>query len=100
MALMKAINMVFSDATNFLCIWHIGRNVLVRYKKLFETKEKWDKFHICWNMLVSSSTEEEYIQHLSMINNTFSTYPEALQYVKCSWLDTYKEIFVPAWTDR
>ena len=64
MTLMKAINMVFPDATNFLCIWHISKNVLARCKKLFETKEKWDKFNMCWNMLVSSSIEEEYIQHL------------------------------------
>ena len=44
LSLMKAISTVFPGATHLLCKWHINRNVFVRCKKLFETKEKWDMF--------------------------------------------------------
>ena len=100
LSLMNAIKRVFPGATHLLCKWHINRNVLARCKKLFETKEKWDRFIMSWNMLVSSSTEEEFGEQLSKLNHEFSTYPDALNYVKGSWLDAYKERFVSAWTDN
>ena len=87
LSLMKAISTVFPSATHLLCKWHINRNVLVRCKKLFETKEKWDRFIMSWNMLVSSSTEEEFGEQLYKLNQEFSTYPGALNYVKGTWLD-------------
>ena len=73
LSLMKAINIVFANASYLLCKWHINKNVLTKCKKMFETKAKWDRFTLYWNMLVNSSTEEE-----------FTTYPSALQYVKCT----------------
>eukprot|EP00268_Persea_americana_P034804 TRINITY_DN3440_c2_g1_i6.p1 TRINITY_DN3440_c2_g1~~TRINITY_DN3440_c2_g1_i6.p1 ORF type:complete len:952 (-),score=86.58 TRINITY_DN3440_c2_g1_i6:87-2942(-) len=98
--LMKAISTVFPGATHFLCRWHINRNVSAKCKKMFETKEKWDRFIISWNMLVSSSTEEQYNMQLAMLNKEFKAYPKALEYVRCSWLDPYRDRFVAAWTDR
>ncbi|RWR74561.1 protein FAR1-RELATED SEQUENCE 2 isoform X2 [Cinnamomum micranthum f. kanehirae] len=98
--LMKALSTVFPGATHFLCRWHINRNVSAKCKKLFETKEKWDRFIISWNMLVSSSTKEQFTQQLVMLNKEFNTYPEALEYVRCSWLDPYMDRFVAVWTDK
>ena len=100
LSLMKAISTVFPGATHLLCKWHINRNVLARCKKLFETKEKWDRFIMSWNMLVSSSTEEEFGEQLCKLNQEFSTYPSALNYVKGTWLDAYNERFVSVWTDK
>lgn len=37
--LMNAISTVFPNATHLLCRWHISRNVLVKCKKMFLTKE-------------------------------------------------------------
>ena len=100
LSLMKAISTVFPGATHLLCKWHINRNVLARCKNLFETKEKWDMFIMSWNMLVSSSLEEEFGEQLCKLNQEFSTYPGALNYVKGTWLDADKERFVSAWTDK
>ena len=44
LAQLNTIEKVFSIAKHLLCIWHISRNVLAQCKRLFETKEKWDKF--------------------------------------------------------
>lgn len=97
--LMKAIDRVFPTARHLLCRWHISRNVMAKCKKVFETKEKWDKFIMSWNILVLSTTEEEYHQQFLAMNKEFSTYPEALEYVTTIWLDTYKDRFVAAWID-
>ncbi|KAL7219451.1 hypothetical protein ACSBR2_012493 [Camellia fascicularis] len=49
-------------------------------------------------MLVMSSSEEVYMQPLTLLQNEFDLYAEALQYVTSSWLDAYKERFVAVWT--
>ncbi|XP_057488525.1 protein FAR1-RELATED SEQUENCE 2-like [Actinidia eriantha] len=99
MDLMNAIDSVFPTTRHLLCRWHINKDVMAKCKKSFETEDKWDKFINQWNMVVLSSTEGEYIQQLATFNKEFSTYPEALEYVTSSWLDTYKNRFVAAWTD-
>ncbi|XP_028071740.1 uncharacterized protein LOC114274068 [Camellia sinensis] len=98
-ALMNAICTVFPTTTNLLCRWHIGKNVLANCKKMFKTKDKWEMFIMSWNMLVMSSSEEVYMQRLSLLYSEFSTYEDALHYVTSSWLDTYKSKFMTAWTD-
>ncbi|XP_028075934.1 uncharacterized protein LOC114278123 [Camellia sinensis] len=50
-------------------------------EKIFESKEKWDKFISSWNVLVLSSTELEYNERLAMLLADFDTYPETMQYV-------------------
>ncbi|XP_028126433.1 uncharacterized protein LOC114323158 [Camellia sinensis] len=81
LALMHAIDRVFSTSRHLSCRWHIDRNVLSKYKKMFKSKEEWDKFVSLWNFLVLSSTELEYNEHLARLLADFDTYPEAVQYV-------------------
>ena len=71
MALMNAIEKVFRDASNLLCRWHISKNVLANCKKLFETKGRWDAFICSWNVLVLSTTEQEYMRHLNVMETDF-----------------------------
>ncbi|KAK3185165.1 hypothetical protein Dsin_032451 [Dipteronia sinensis] len=99
LTLMHAIHKVFPRAINLLCRWHISRNVLANCKKLFETKERLEAFICSWNVLVLSATEQEYLQHVSALENDFSRYPQVLDYVRQTWLVKYKEKFVAAWTD-
>ncbi|KAL7246197.1 hypothetical protein ACSBR2_001347 [Camellia fascicularis] len=66
---------------------------------MFETKNKWEMFIMSWNMLVMSSSEEVYMQRLSLLYSEFSTYQDVFYYVTSSWLDIYKSKFVAAWTD-
>ncbi|XP_028061474.1 PKS-NRPS hybrid synthetase CHGG_01239-like [Camellia sinensis] len=89
LALMNAIDRVFSTSRHLLCRWHISRNVLAKCKKMFKSKEEWDKFISLWNFLVLSSTELEYNEHLARLLTDFDTYPEAVQYVSQSWLIPY-----------
>ncbi|KAL7182043.1 hypothetical protein ACSBR1_040876 [Camellia fascicularis] len=99
LALMNAICTVFPTTTNLLYRWHIGKNVLANCKKMFETKDNGKMFIMSWNMLVISSSEEVYMQRLSLLYSEFSTYQDTLHYVTSSWLDAYKSKFVAAWTD-
>ncbi|KAL7164378.1 hypothetical protein ACSBR2_040315 [Camellia fascicularis] len=66
---------------------------------MFETKDNGEMFIMSWNMLVISSSEEVYMQRLSLLYSEFSTYQDTLHYVASSWLDAYKSKFVAAWTD-
>lgn len=99
LALMNAIGKVFPTAKNLLCRWNINRSVLTQCKKWFETKEDRDTFMCRWNMLVFSSSEDEYMENLSELQREFVEYPEMLEYVTNTWLDKYKERFVAAWTN-
>ncbi|XP_028122576.1 uncharacterized protein LOC114319718 [Camellia sinensis] len=88
LTLMNAICTVFPATTNLLCRWHIGKNVLANCKKMFKTKDKWEMFIMSWNMLVMSSSEEVYMQRLSLLYSEFSTYQDALHYVTSSWVES------------
>ena len=99
LALMNAIKVVFPNAANLLCRWHIFRNILANCKKCFETNDRWGAFISCWNMLVVSPTESDYTQMLSALEWNYAWYPHAVDYVKTSWLNKHKEQFVAAWTD-
>lgn len=79
--LMNSILVVFPRDMHLLCRWHINKNVLVKCKKLFETKEKWDMFNAFWNMLVSSSTEDHYNLQFDPFLKEFSSYPEVVNYI-------------------
>lgn len=52
-----------------------------------------------WNLVVLSPIEEDYDNRLALLEKQFSPYPDALDYV-WTWLDTYRDRFVVAWTDR
>ncbi|XP_028102309.1 PKS-NRPS hybrid synthetase CHGG_01239-like [Camellia sinensis] len=94
LALMNAIDNTFPNARHLLCRWHINKNVLTKCKKMFETKEKMDKFNTVWNYLILSSTEKEYNDHLATLHKDFNNYPEAIKYVTMSWLNPYQEKFI------
>ncbi|KAH0989406.1 hypothetical protein GBA52_000889 [Prunus armeniaca] len=97
--LMTAIHSIFPSAQHFLCRLHISKNVLAKCKGMFEGKDQLEKFIMSWNMLVLSETEHEYLKRLAELDYYFGRYPHALEYVKNTWLNEYKERFVSVWTD-
>ena len=99
LALMNAIDVVFPSSKHLLCRWHINKNVLAKCKKMFDSKDTWEKFNSSWNLLIFSSSKDEYHEHLSTLHKEFSAYPEALDYVTQTWLKQYKEKFVASWTN-
>lgn len=46
--------------------------------------------------MVVSPTLKDYHKHIALLEKQFSGYPDALYYVKSSWLDTYRDRFVAA----
>ncbi|XP_021817352.1 uncharacterized protein LOC110759580 isoform X1 [Prunus avium] len=97
--LMRAVEVVFPTARHLLCKWHINKNVLSKCKNLFESKEKWDRFIMKWNVLVTSPTESDYKRELAVLQSEFSMYTEVMEYVINTWLNPLKDRFVSAWTD-
>ncbi|XP_050379563.1 uncharacterized protein LOC126796892 [Argentina anserina] len=100
LVLMNSINKVFPHARHLLCKWHINKNVMKECKKKFARKEGWESFNSAWNTVVGSTSEYEYWKNLKDLESKFSSYPSAVNYVKNSWLDKYKERFVVACTDN
>ena len=40
-----------------------------------------------WNVLVFSSSEDEFITRLNALQQDFISYPQAIEYVTSTWLD-------------
>ncbi|KAL6547501.1 hypothetical protein OROMI_023222 [Orobanche minor] len=99
MALMKAIEVVFPNASNLLCVWHIEKNILSNCKPHFEKKEHWDEFLIAWNKIVYSTTEEAFGRACGEIEFVYREKKRILSYLRNTWLP-YKQYFVTAWTDK
>lgn len=78
LALMNAIDRIFSTSRHMLCRWHIGKNIVTNCKKYFETKQKWDLLVYEWNILVASETEDDFNRLLSRLNKDFCEYPQVL----------------------
>ncbi|CAN6583859.1 unnamed protein product [Malus baccata var. baccata] len=97
--LMSAVHSIFPSARHLLCKLHISKHVLAKCKDMFEGKDQLDKFMMSWNMLVLSETGHEYQSRLHELDYYFGRYPHALEYVKNTWLNEYKERFVSVWTD-
>jgi transposase-like protein len=56
-ALRNAISVVFPEAKNLLCIWHINKNILKNCLNKFYKREQFDNFMKYINQLLQSSTE-------------------------------------------
>ena len=78
---MKGISTVLPIATNLLCRWHISKNVMMKCKKVFEMKDKWDKFMYSWSALILVQTETEFNEQFFNLKTEFCMYPEAIKYV-------------------
>ncbi|KAL7164274.1 hypothetical protein ACSBR2_040228 [Camellia fascicularis] len=99
LALMSVIDVVFLSSKHLLCRCHINKNVLAKCKKMFKSKDTWEKFTSSWNLLIFSSSEDKYHEHLSTLHKEFSAYLDALDYVTQTSLKQYKEKFVESWTN-
>lgn len=53
-----------------------------------------------WNLLVFASTEIEYEHLLCDLMVEYHGYEDAIDYVRKTWLNDYKEKFIVAWTNK
>nr|XP_011463603.1 PREDICTED: protein FAR1-RELATED SEQUENCE 2-like [Fragaria vesca subsp. vesca] len=100
LALMKAVHQVFPETRHILCKWHISKNVLKKCKASFATKAGWEMFITDWNSLVDSLTEDDYLRNLAALEVKYFAYAKEMNYLKTTWLNKYKELFVAAWTSK
>ncbi|CAG8854728.1 12562_t:CDS:2, partial [Gigaspora margarita] len=98
LALMRAIEKVFSNTRHILCMWHINKNILAKYKRYFITEENWTEFLRIWQMVAMSNTEQEFATKWNEFLQHYMNKPEVIKYLQETWI-TYKKCFVSAWTN-
>nr|KAJ0190011.1 hypothetical protein LSAT_V11C800449890 [Lactuca sativa] len=98
LALMNAINMVFSNTINILCIWHIEKNVLANCNKHFAHTKEFNLFMSSWNNVAYSTTTTIFEHNWGEFELFYLTKKVVIEYIK-KWLP-WKEKFVSAWTEK
>jgi hypothetical protein len=95
LSLMNALNVVFPESKNLLCVWHINKNVLAKCKIEGWEAESFDLFLKEWNEVVWSKTE-----HLLDLNWTafaekweVINHKRAVDYIQKTWIP-HKERFI------
>ncbi|XP_058766295.1 PKS-NRPS hybrid synthetase cheA-like [Vicia villosa] len=99
LALMKAIETVFSKTTNLLFRFHINKNVKSKCKEhvvddMRETVEK------MWFELTRTSDEMEYHQRLKQLEDACVDSKGFIDYVNDTWLTPYRHRFVETWINQ
>jgi len=100
LALMNAISVVFPEATNILCRFHINKNVKAKCKMFVDSREAWDIVMNAWGAVVDCYKCDAYDEVVKGFETVCSSWPLFVDYVKKTWLIPHKEKFVKAWTDR
>src|SRR5690242_82069 len=60
LALMRAIEEVFAESRNLLCIWHIEKNILSNCRKHFANDSQWTSFLTAWSDVVKSKSQLQF----------------------------------------
>lgn len=100
LALMNACKIVFPDAKQLLCRWHIYQSILKNCRPLILDLQTWNSFYQVWMKLVDSPTKEWYEYNLAGLEAILFYYRGVVDYLNEVWLTPYKEMFVSAWTEN
>lgn len=95
---MGAIEDVFPNSMNLLCVWHIKNNIVENCKSRFEKHEEFERILLAWNDVVYYSTEEAFARSWEEIELSFMHRSDIMNYIMKVWLP-HKERFVSARTD-
>jgi len=99
-ALMNAVRIVFPEAYNLFCRFHIDKNVKAKYKMLVHPRESLDKVMQAWGFVVDCDIVEAFEDRVNALQVVYSPWPIFVDYVMDTWLCPHKENFVKAWTDK
>ena len=64
LALMNAIEVVFPEATNLLCRFHINKNVKAKCKMLVHPTETWDVVMKAWTTVIDCTDCEAFPKYV------------------------------------
>ncbi|KAH1225599.1 PKS-NRPS hybrid synthetase [Glycine max] len=81
LSLMNAKKIVFLDATNLLCWFHIDKNVKAKCKILVAQKNAWDYVMEAWGILVDCPCENSFDEYLKNFEMVCSLWPMFVDYV-------------------
>ena len=101
LALMNALEMIFPNSANLLCLWHIRKNILKNCKQHFpkatenEEGDGWQLFFGRWNDVAESTTEVEFNEKWQIFRSTYDDKPHIITYLENIWIP-WKEKFVKA----
>lgn len=99
LALMNAIEKVYPDAKNILCLWHINKNILANCRKYFpamqdEEETEWNEFLLFWNAFCHSESQELLdCNWRDFVEKYTHSHSSAVRYVENTWL-IHQEKFV------
>ena len=101
LALMSALESVFPSTKNFLCVWHINKNILANCKKEFQQEiMEWERSMSDWSVCTESCTVEEFESNWNLFDQRWSVnHLHAVSYISKTWI-MYKEKFIRAFTDQ
>ncbi|KAI5427431.1 hypothetical protein KIW84_032738 [Lathyrus oleraceus] len=99
LALMKEIEIVFPRSINFLCRFHINKNVGAKCKQHM-VNDMQKTIDTLWMKVVWASDEVEYGQQLHQLEQACVDYSGFMNYVKDTWLTPHRHRFVGAWINR
>lgn len=92
LALMQAIEEVFSKISALLCIWHVNKNVLKNCKASFAIEEKWEAFETAWHQVIYAHIEDDcHAAWQSMLTHYDRTNKNDLDYLYDTWLIDWSE---------
>ncbi|XP_068466601.1 PKS-NRPS hybrid synthetase cheA-like [Phaseolus vulgaris] len=80
-ALMNAIRMVFPEAYNLLCRFHIDKNVKAKCKMLVHPREAWDQVMEVWGSVVDCDIVEAFEDRVNALRVVYSPWPIFVDYV-------------------
>jgi len=85
-AKINAISVVFPEACNILCHFHIDKNVKAMCKMIVHLREAWDQVMGAWESVVDCSDENQLQQHVEAFQVICSPWPVFIDYVNANWL--------------
>jgi len=82
LALMNAIEVVFPEACNLLCRFHINKNVKAKCKMLVPPREAWDVIVKAWATIVDCTDCEAIPKCVEKFESASLAWPIFLEYVQ------------------
>ena len=98
LALLRANNEVFPTTPNYICIWHINKNVTLHCKSGL-SEEQWNEFLKGWTGVCLSQTEADFDSNWDAFSAKHGVDTRQVNYLLTTWLP-HKQRFVAAWTNK
>jgi hypothetical protein len=83
--LMLAMQIIFSNSSHLLCIWHINNNVVVNCKRNFCTKKAWIEFYNQWKSVIYAHTKKEFWENWRILTNKCQAHRDSIIYLVIIW---------------